>query len=215
MSIDKTGISGMTLSFTSVGTGLNREKMNYLRNGNRKLFIDNPKHSYMFSRSNITIDFKYYDDTKSIKYNLKFGLQYLLDEGFIKEYKYHQGIVSLTHYLITYIPTNPPLMDRFGCRESESMMGTRFSIVHKFKIGANRELINHISPTAHISKSLASLHKINILSKASNSEIKAIFSLRNSTSRDNRKFIKNLLHYRITSLIIDESINNILGKDDE
>jgi hypothetical protein len=215
MSINKLGISNMELSFTSTkakGVGLDRKLLSL--NGFQKVdykslkFIDG--YSYMMARSNITIYFNHYNENLTIKENLQLGLQYLLDNKIIQDYDYHQGMVSLTHYIIADIPTTEPSMDFRGCRESDSNH-TRFSITHKFKIGANKRLINHPSPTAKISKALASLHKINLLFKASNLEIKGIFSLNNSSSKGNKKFIKNLLHYKITSVIINSSIDNLLG----
>lgn len=223
------GISNMELSFTSIGTGYDKTKTeDWDRVGYaRYKFIGG--FSYMFARSNLTVSLDGYAENLSIRQNIKICLMPLFDMGIIKKYDYCQGIVSLTHYMIADIRTldmfpaifnindvecGTTEMDIKGCREIEDEGRTRFSIIYKFKIGANKKLINHPTPTANISKSLASLHKINILSKGSNLEIKAIFSLNNSSSKGNNKFIKNSLHYRIISDIIDDSINNLLGNND-
>lgn len=214
MSIQKIGISGMELSFTSIGCHLDREQIEVqqFQRADYKAYKVIDGFSYLIARSNITIYFDAYDESKTIKQNIDAGLKYLFDNKIIKNYDYHQGMVSLTHYIVSEIPTSEPLMDKEGCREAEGIM-TRFSVIYKFKIGVNRKLINHPSPTASISKSLASLHKINILSKGSNLEIKAIFSLNNSSSKGNKKFIKNNLHYRLISYIIDFSLTNLMDKE--
>lgn len=222
------GISGMELSFTSIRTGIDKEQLEVQRFAlsDYKRYKEIDGFTYLIARSNITISFNKYDEKISIMKNIELGLSYLYDSGIIKKYYYQQGICSLIHYMIADIPTREPEMDIAGCREMEGeprkvMEGifesksTRFSVVHKFKVGNSRKLITHTSPTAYISKPLATLHKKNILSKASNLEIKSIFSLNNSSSKGNKKFIKNNMHFALISDIISKSLDNLLDSSND